>query len=90
MLNFKNKAPYVEGVALEDIAKIQKTPYYIYSQAKISDSYNKLNEILSNAHLIELKNCQRGKYFRLVCDVLADGLSVSDILVTEGVAVIYE
>ena len=43
MLNFKNEAPYVEGVALEDIDKIQKTPYYIYSQAKISDSSRLIN-----------------------------------------------
>lgn len=50
---------------------------------------DKLNEILSTSYLIELKDCQRGKYFRLVCDVLADGLSVSDILVTEGVAKLY-
>ena len=31
-----------------DIDKIQKTPYYIYSQAKISDSYNKLKDAVDS------------------------------------------
>ena len=51
---------------------------------------DKLYEIMSTAYLLELKDCQRGKYFRLICDVRADGLSISDLLIDEGLGVPYE
>ena len=42
MINYQNNKPYVEGVAIEDIAASYKTPLYIYSQKKIEDKYKKL------------------------------------------------
>ena len=45
---------------------------------------------LSNAKTIELRNMQRGKYFRIVAEVYADGQSVGDGLVREGLAVVYD
>ena len=44
---------------------------------------------LRNAKTIELRNMQRGKYFRIVSDVYADGQSVGEGLVREGLAVVY-
>ena len=45
--------------------------------------------MLRSAKTIELRNMQRGKYFRIVADVYADGHSVGDGLVREGLAVVY-
>ena len=45
---------------------------------------------LRNAKTIELLNMQRGKYFRIVADVYADGQSVGEGLVREGLAVVYD
>jgi len=45
---------------------------------------------LHSAKAIELRNMQRGKYFRIVAEVYADGQSVGDGLVREGLAVVYD
>ena len=45
---------------------------------------------LRSAKTIELYNMQRGKYFRIVADVYADGQSVGEGLVREGLAVVYD
>ena len=45
---------------------------------------------LRNAKTIELRNLQRGKYFRIVADVYADGVNVGDQLIKEGLAVVYD
>ena len=45
---------------------------------------------LRNAKKIELRNMQRGKYFRIVADVYADGRSVGEGLIREGLAVVYD
>ena len=46
-------------------------------------------KMLSNAKMVELRNLQRGKYFRIVADVYADEVNVGDELVKESLAVIY-
>ena len=48
MINYREQSPYVEGVALESIDKVHQTPYYIYSQAKISESYNKFKDAVNS------------------------------------------
>ena len=45
---------------------------------------------LEQAHSITLKNVERGKYFRIVATVEADGQDVSDLLIQEGLAVPYD
>lgn len=47
-------------------------------------------EMLRNAKVIELRNMHRGKYFRIVADVYADGKSVAKELVNRGLAVLYD
>ena len=44
---------------------------------------------LQSAKAVELRDMQRGKYFRIVADVYADGQSVGEGLVREGLAVVY-
>ena len=51
---------------------------------------NRVQDLLSQAHSIILKDVERGKYFRLVASVEADGQDVSDLLIQEGLAVPYE
>lgn len=41
-------------------------------------------QLLVNAHVVLLKNLERGKYFRLVADVYYDGKNLSDTLIEEG------
>lgn len=45
---------------------------------------------LRNAKKIELRNLQRGKYFRIVADVYADGKSLADIQIKNNLAVKYD
>jgi endonuclease YncB( thermonuclease family) len=39
---------------------------------------------------IELKNCKRDKYFRLLCDVFADGKNLAEEILNAGLAVPYD
>ena len=45
---FKENKPFIEGVSLNDIISTQATPFYIYSQEVITDSFNKLKEALKS------------------------------------------
>ncbi len=47
-------------------------------------------DILKNADSITLKNIGRGKYFRIVADVIVDGKSLKEILILGGMAVPYD
>jgi len=44
---------------------------------------------LQQASIIELKNLNRGKYFRITADVFIDGESLGDSLLAAGLAKIY-
>jgi len=44
---------------------------------------------LRSAKVIELRNIQRGKYFRIVADVYADNKSLADELIKNNLAVRY-
>lgn len=46
--------------------------------------------MLKNAKVIELRNISRGKYFRLVADVYADGTNIANILIASGLAQPYD
>ena len=49
-----------------------------------------VKSLLSNAHTIKLKNMKRGKYFRIVADVIVDGENLSDLLMDANLAVPYD
>ncbi len=49
-----------------------------------------VEELHSQATKIDLKDCERGKYFRLVCDVFLDGENLSDILLENDYARKYD
>lgn len=46
--------------------------------------------MLRNAKQIELQNIDRGKYFRILADVLVDGRDLGESLVRNGLAVRYD
>lgn len=45
--------------------------------------------LLMEAENISLMNMQRGKYFRIVADVVADGINIKDSLIENGLGVAY-
>jgi len=45
---------------------------------------------LRNAKKVELRNMQRGKYFRIVADVYVDGRNLGAMLIKNGLAVPYD
>jgi len=47
-------------------------------------------DILKDAEQINLKNMERGKYFRIAADVYVDGESLADMLIEAGMAVKYD
>ena len=49
-----------------------------------------VTDILKDVEQIELKNMERGKYFRIAADVIVDGENLADMLVEAGVAVRYD
>lgn len=51
---------------------------------------DKVRSILNQSSVIELRNIQRGKYFRIVADLWVDGKSVNTLLINSGLAVAYD
>ena len=49
-----------------------------------------LVERLRQAKVIDLREVERGKYFRLVAEVIADGENMSDLLLALGLAWPYD
>ena len=47
-------------------------------------------QALRSAKTIELRNIQRGKYFRILADVYVDGVSLADSLIKSGHARAYD
>jgi len=91
--NIPNHPPIVgENIGIRingiDTPEIQgKCPKEV-SLAK--DAQRFTEKTLRSAKVVELRNLQRGKYFRIVADVYADGVNVADELVKESLAVVYD
>jgi len=49
-----------------------------------------VKSLLKNAKRIDLKNIKRGKYFRIVADVVIDGVNLTDYLVKNGLGYPYD
>ena len=49
-----------------------------------------VEEFLKDAERIDLKNMERGKYFRIVANVYANGENLAEALVDAGMAVRYD
>ena len=44
---FKNQKPFIEGVCLDELTSTIETPFYVYSQKSITDSYKKLKHSIN-------------------------------------------
>ena len=47
-------------------------------------------DIIKDAERVDLKNVERGKYFRIAADVFVDGENLGDMLIESGMAVSYD
>ncbi len=48
------------------------------------------SNLLKRAKVIELRNIERGKYFRILADVYVDDRNLADILIKNNLAVYYD
>jgi len=77
MINYQNNKPLVEGVSIEDIAKSQPTPFYVYSQSKISDTYNQLKNTLKTEIFYAVKANSNQAIIKLISNLGAGADVVS-------------
>ena len=75
----------VNGIDTPEIKGKCKKEKYDAQQAR-----EFVKDILQDAERIDLKNMERGKYFRIVADVIADGDDLGELLVEAGLAVRYD
>ena len=50
---------------------------------------DRLRQLLQKATIIEARNITRGRYFRIVADLILDNINVADVLLAENLAVKY-
>jgi len=75
----------VNGIDTPEIRGKCEKEKYDAQQAK-----EMVADILKDAESINLKNIERGKYFRIAADVFVDGDSLADELIEAGMAVRYD
>ena len=74
----------VRGIDTPEIRTRCKSEKALGYQAKVI-----VQNILKDAKEVIIKNISRGKYFRLVADVYADGVNITDALFEAELAVVY-
>ena len=89
MINYQNNKPFVEGVAIEDIASSHATPMYVYSQTKIEEKYNELKNALNAEIFYAVKANSNQAIIRLMSTLGAgaDVVSVGELerAITAGI-----
>ena len=81
----KKIAVRVNGIDTPEIRGKCDKEKYDAEQAK-----SMVEDFLKDAERIDLKNMERGKYFRIVADVYADGENLAEALVDSGMAIRYD
>lgn len=74
----------VEGV---DTPEIRGSSKCVKQMAYAARDFVK--NLFNEAKTIELRNCGRGKYFRIIADVYVDGKNLADLLINAGYAKPY-
>ncbi len=59
-------------------------------KSRAKEARDFVRAMLSEANQIDLMSCERGKYFRLVCNVIVDGKDLAEISVERGYARKYD
>ncbi len=75
----------VNGIDTPEIRGKCEKEKYDAKQAK-----EMVADVLKDAEQIVLKNMERGKYFRITADVIADGKNLADVLMESGMAIRYD
>lgn len=78
---FRNISIRVKGI---------DTPEMKPQNARALESRIFLEGLLSRATVIEIKNIEKDKYFRLVADVYVDRRLVSEVMISRGYGVPYD
>jgi diaminopimelate decarboxylase len=80
-IHFKENKLFFEGVLLEDIIQSHKTPFYLYSQKVISDTYKNLENILSSEIFFAIKANPNQAILKLMknCGAGADVVSAGEL-----------
>ncbi len=55
IISFKNDKPFIEGVSLDELTSAIETPFYLYSQKSITDTYKKLKDSLNTKIFFSVK-----------------------------------
>jgi diaminopimelate decarboxylase len=81
MIHYNNNRAFVEGVSLEDIAESQKTPFYVYSQSKITDTFKQLKNSLDSEIFYAIKANSNQAIIKLMASLGAgaDVVSVGEL-----------
>jgi len=75
----------VQGVDTPEVRTKNKC-----EKEKARNAKKLVGNLLKNAKRIDLQNVSRGKYFRIVADVIIDGKSLSYYLLKNGLAYSYD
>lgn len=78
------------GIRIDDIdtPEIRGSSDCVKKMAYAARDFAK--KALFEAKKIELRNCKRGKYFRIVADVYIDGKNLAELLIDAGYAKPYD
>ena len=81
MIHYNNNRPFVEGVSLEDLAKAHATPFYVYSQSKITNTFDQLKNLLESEIFYAVKANSNQAIVRLMASLGAgaDVVSVGEL-----------
>ncbi len=81
MINYKNNRTFVEGVPLDDIIKTQSTPFYVYSQSKITKIFDELKKTLDTEIFFAVKSNSNQAIIKLMASLGAgaDVVSVGEL-----------
>ena len=81
MIQYNDKRPFVEGVSIKDIAGAQATPFYVYSQSKITSTYHKLANALKSEIFYAVKANSNQAIIKLMATLGAgaDVVSVGEL-----------
>ena len=80
-IEFKENKPFFEGVCIEDITRSCSTPFYLYSQKSIKETYDNLRSALSSEIFFAVKANSNQAILKLIknCGAGADVVSIGEL-----------
>ena len=80
-IQFRNNKPFFEGVSINKILQKHKTPFYIYSQKNIEQSYSDLKKNLNSEIFYSIKANSNQAILKIIknCGAGADVVSIGEL-----------